>query len=72
MRPKDVDLLCGDAAKIKRALAWEPKTTFSDLVKLMVEADLRRWKAYLEGNPQPWDAPNYPDDVRLQKRHVSK
>ncbi len=38
-RPTEVDLLLGDYAKAKRILGWEPKTTFKDLVKVMVEAD---------------------------------
>ncbi|HEY6118532.1 MAG TPA: GDP-mannose 4,6-dehydratase [Pyrinomonadaceae bacterium] len=40
-RPSEVDLLVGDASKAKRVLGWEPRTTFKDLVKLMVEADMK-------------------------------
>jgi GDPmannose 4,6-dehydratase len=40
-RPSEVDLLVGDASKAKRDLDWEPKTTFQELVRLMVENDLR-------------------------------
>ncbi|MBW8034436.1 MAG: GDP-mannose 4,6-dehydratase [Planctomycetes bacterium] len=39
-RPTEVDLLLGDASKIKKDLEWEPKTTFEDLVRVMVDADL--------------------------------
>ncbi|MBA7517206.1 GDP-mannose 4,6-dehydratase [subsurface metagenome] len=39
-RPTEVDLLLGDASKIKKELGWEPKTKFEDLVSIMVEADL--------------------------------
>jgi GDPmannose 4,6-dehydratase len=39
-RPAEVDLLIGDASKARRALGWEPKTTFRDLVRLMVDADV--------------------------------
>jgi GDPmannose 4,6-dehydratase len=39
-RPTEVDLLLGDATKAKRVLQWAPKTTFTDLVKLMVDADI--------------------------------
>ncbi len=39
-RPAEVDLLVGDASKAKRSLGWEPKTTFRDLVRLMVTADI--------------------------------
>ncbi len=38
-RPTEVDLLLGDYSKAKKILGWEPKTTFKDLVKVMVEAD---------------------------------
>ncbi|HEY3356087.1 MAG TPA: GDP-mannose 4,6-dehydratase [Polyangia bacterium] len=40
-RPAEVDVLRGDAAKARRALKWTPKTTFSGLVRIMVDADLR-------------------------------
>ncbi len=40
MRPAEVDYLIGDASKARRELGWEPKTSFRDLVKGMVEADL--------------------------------
>jgi GDPmannose 4,6-dehydratase len=38
-RPTEVDLLLGDYSKAKDLLGWEPKTTFSQLAQLMVEAD---------------------------------
>jgi GDPmannose 4,6-dehydratase len=38
-RPTEVDLLIGDASKAKQKLGWQSKTTFADLVKLMVKAD---------------------------------
>jgi len=44
-RPSEVDLLVGDASKAKRILEWEPKTTFQDLVSLMVDADMSALKA---------------------------
>lgn len=39
-RPAEVDLLIGDPAKAKEKLGWRPKTSFKELVKIMVEADL--------------------------------
>ena len=48
-RPAEVDLLIGDPAKAKRKLGWEPKTTFADLTKLMVEADLKSLQDQLAG-----------------------
>jgi GDPmannose 4,6-dehydratase len=41
-RPAEVDLLIGDAAKARRELGWEPKTTLEQLCQMMVDADLRR------------------------------
>jgi len=40
-RPAEVDLLIGDPAKAKRQLGWEPKVKFKELVRIMVEADLK-------------------------------
>jgi GDPmannose 4,6-dehydratase len=40
MRPAEVDLLVGDASKAGRALGWEPSVTFTELVRMMVDADL--------------------------------
>jgi GDPmannose 4,6-dehydratase len=40
-RPSEVDFLCGDAAKAERVLGWKPKTTLKELVKIMVQYDLK-------------------------------
>jgi len=48
-RPAEVDLLIGDYSKAKKKLGWEPKTRFADLVKLMVDEDIRRLKEHREG-----------------------
>jgi GDPmannose 4,6-dehydratase len=40
-RPAEVHLLRGDYSKGKRVLGWEPRVRFQELVKMMVEADLR-------------------------------
>jgi GDPmannose 4,6-dehydratase len=42
VRPAEVDLLLGDPSKAKQLLGWQPKTTFKELVALMVESDLKR------------------------------
>jgi GDPmannose 4,6-dehydratase len=50
-RPSEVDLLIGDASKLKKAINWEPKVKFRDLVRIMTEADLelaRRELAYAD------------------------
>lgn len=39
-RPAEVDLLIGDATKAKQKLKWEAKTSFKELVRLMVDADI--------------------------------
>lgn len=39
-RPTEVDSLLADASKAKKVLKWEPKITFKELVKIMVDADL--------------------------------
>ncbi len=40
LRPAEVDLLKGDASKARRILGWQPKVNFSQLVGIMVDADL--------------------------------
>ena len=39
-RPTEVDELCGDASKARRELGWSPTTSFADIVRRMLEADL--------------------------------
>ncbi|HEV7943592.1 MAG TPA: GDP-mannose 4,6-dehydratase [Solirubrobacteraceae bacterium] len=40
-RPAEVDHLIGDLSKAKRDLGWEPQTSFEQLIRLMVDADLK-------------------------------
>ena len=40
MRPAEVDVLLGDYSKAKQNLGWSPKTSFKDLVRIMVENDI--------------------------------
>ena len=40
-RPAEVDELVGDASKAKRKIGWAPKTSFKELVNIMMEHDLR-------------------------------
>ena len=54
-RPAEVDLLIGDYSKAKRKLGWEPKTKFVDLVKLMVDADLKKVADRLAGRMKVMD-----------------
>lgn len=40
-RPAEVDLLVGDASKAKRVLGWEPRVSYEELVRRMVESDMK-------------------------------
>jgi GDPmannose 4,6-dehydratase len=60
-RPTEVDLLLGDASKAKRDLGWEPKVSFEELVKMMVEADMERVRVEVEGK-------GLPETARTQRR----
>ena len=41
MRPAEVDVLRGDYSKAKSQLGWEPKTNFNELVKIMIDNDIK-------------------------------
>jgi GDPmannose 4,6-dehydratase len=45
MRPAEVDRLIGDASKARAVLGWEPKVSFTELVAMMVDADIAAQKA---------------------------
>jgi GDPmannose 4,6-dehydratase len=49
-RPAEVDNLVADASKARRALGWEPSVTFPDLVRTMVESDLRALRVSVVSN----------------------
>jgi GDPmannose 4,6-dehydratase len=57
-RPAEVDALCGDATKARERLGWEPTVTFKELVRLMVDADVKLLEDQLAGR-----------GVRLGERH---
>jgi GDPmannose 4,6-dehydratase len=48
-RPAEVDDLLGDPSKAKRAFGWEPRTGFTELVRLMVDADVALLEDELSG-----------------------
>jgi GDPmannose 4,6-dehydratase len=50
-RPTEVDLLLGDPSKAKNKLKWTHQTSFEDLVREMVEADLKAVAAERRGRP---------------------
>jgi GDPmannose 4,6-dehydratase len=66
-RPAEVDLLVGDPGKAKRKLGWEAKTKFKDLVRLMVDADLKL--AHEEAYMNNYNSSKL--DVRRKKSRVN-
>ncbi|GAC1668930.1 MAG: GDP-mannose 4,6-dehydratase [Candidatus Acidiferrum sp.] len=62
-RPLEVDVLIADTTKARTKLGWEPTVGFTDLVAIMVDADLEaaglravgRGRAVLEAKMQPWN-----------------
>jgi GDPmannose 4,6-dehydratase len=49
MRPAEVDLLIGDCSKAEAALGWKPRTSFEELVTMMVDADIDLLSGRLRG-----------------------
>jgi GDPmannose 4,6-dehydratase len=48
-RPAEVDVLQGDYSKAKRELGWEPRTSFAQLARLMVDADIELLRRHRKG-----------------------
>ena len=46
LRPTEIKELKGDYSLAKKDLGWEPKTSFEELMKIMVDADLERFKIH--------------------------
>lgn len=44
IRPADVPLLMGDATKAKEKLGWEPRTSFEELINLMMQNDIEKYE----------------------------
>jgi GDPmannose 4,6-dehydratase len=40
LRPAEVDHLIGDYSKAKAKLGWEPRTSFEELIRMMVDSDM--------------------------------
>jgi GDPmannose 4,6-dehydratase len=51
-RPAEVDYLLADASKARSVLGWEPSVSFSDLVRIMVEADVADVQSKLRGGEE--------------------
>ncbi|MGH7627064.1 MAG: GDP-mannose 4,6-dehydratase, partial [Gemmatimonadaceae bacterium] len=45
MRPAEVDLLVADSTKARERLGWQPRVSFRELIEMMVDADLARYRA---------------------------
>ena len=43
VRPTELHILCGDASKAKKMLGWKPEMSFEQLVRFMVDEDLKRF-----------------------------
>jgi GDPmannose 4,6-dehydratase len=54
-RPAEVDVLQGDATKARKDLGWEPKVSFEELVREMIDADLEAVRREMAGDPSPSD-----------------
>jgi GDPmannose 4,6-dehydratase len=48
-RPAEVDLLIGDPTRAEKVLGWHRKTSFEDLVTMMVDADVELLSGRLKG-----------------------
>lgn len=48
-RPTEVDVLIGDSSKARKILKWKPKVNFKQLVKMMVDADMKAVEQMLHG-----------------------
>jgi GDPmannose 4,6-dehydratase len=51
-RPAEINTLRGDASKARRVLGWEPKVSFAELIRMMVDADLDRVRRELAERAQ--------------------
>ena len=71
LRPLDLALQGANCAKINK-LGWTPKVKFSELIKIMVKADLNRWERWQNGERFPWDAPNYPGEDKIISKYQRK
>jgi GDP-D-mannose dehydratase len=58
MRPAEVEFLCGDATKAREQLNWIPKTSFKELVKKMVNSDVKLYSSYGQHSHPRFDKGN--------------
>lgn len=60
-RPTEVEVLIGDSSKAGNKLGWKPRVTFKDLVKIMVDADMRAAGLEVIGEGDEIIAEKFPD-----------
>jgi GDPmannose 4,6-dehydratase len=51
-RPAEVDYLLADASKARKVMGWEPTVTFKELVRIMVNADMKELEARRKGGTE--------------------
>lgn len=59
LRPTEVNSLCSNSLKAKQIIGWAPKVTFDNLVKIMVDADLRKLGVEPPGEGDEWLLRNF-------------
>ncbi len=52
-RPAEVDLLLGDCHKAKTRLGWKPEVSFEEMIRMMVDSDLRKVEWEIKKRPRP-------------------
>jgi GDPmannose 4,6-dehydratase len=72
LRAADVQYLLGDCTKIKNKINWHPKIQFKKTIEKMVDEDYKRWKDKINGVSFPWDAENYPTNIKIIYRKIKK
>ena len=70
LRPLEVGFLHGDASLARAELGWIPQTHFAELVRIMVEEDVKQWGRWQSGEPFAWDAPYYPNENQVLSRSI--
>lgn len=69
-RPLDVNYLLGDYSNAQERLGWKPEVKFHQLVEIMVQEDLSRWRRWQKGEHFPWDASHYVNEARIVTRSL--
>lgn len=61
LRPAEVEVLIGDCSKARKELDWEPRIKFTDLIKIMMDADLRKLNLKVPGQGDRILKERFPD-----------